>query len=123
MQLQVNWIKNSQNNDWFDLLRLNLEGSYFIGKKGVYVIWYTSPGIAKVIRLGSGNISERLKEHRSNPDIIKYSSYGQLKVSWIILDEYEMPRVEQYLSRIYSPIVGDRYPEAIEEIQVNLIGR
>ena len=123
MQKQVVWIKNTQNNDWFDFLRLNLDSSYFIDKRGVYVIWYASPGTAKVVKLGSGNISERLKEHRLNPDIIRYASYGQLKVSWIILGESEFLGVEKYLARVYSPLVGDRYPEDINEIQVNLIGK
>ena len=75
MLKQVFWIKNTQNNDWFDLLRLNLDAPYFLGKRGVYVIWYTSPGAAKVVRLGSGVISERLREHRSSPDILRYASY------------------------------------------------
>ena len=101
----------------------NVMSSYFLNKRGVYVIWYTSPGTAKVIKLGSGNIAERLKDHRQNQDITKYSSYGQLKVSWIILDESELLGVEKYLSRAYSPIVGDRYPESVTEIKVNLIGQ
>lgn len=123
MQKMVIWVKNSQNNDWFDFLRLNLDASYFLGKRGVYVIWYASPGQAKVVRLGQGNISERLKEHRSNPDVTKYSYYGQLKVSWAILNEYELSGVEKYLSRVYSPLIGDRYSDNIQEIQVNLIGQ
>lgn len=124
MPKQVIWIKNAQNNDWFDLLRLNLDAPYFIGKKGVYVIWYASPGSAKVVRLGQGNISERLKEHRLNDNIIKYSSYGQLKVSWILLnDENELSGIEKYLARIYSPLVGDRYPDDIQEIPITLIGQ
>lgn len=120
---QVVWIKNSQTNDWFDFLRLNLDAPYFLGKRGVYVIWYTSPGLAKVVRLGQGNISERLKEHRSRPDIMQYASYGQLKVSWVILNENELFGVEKFLSRIYSPLIGDRYPVEIQEIPVNLIGQ
>ena len=123
MQKQVTWIKNTQNNDWFDFLRLNLEAPYFINKRGIYVIWYTSPGSAKVVRLGQGNISERLKEHRLNPDITRYASYGQLKVSWIVLNENELSGVEKYLARVYSPLIGDRYPDSVTEIQVNLIGR
>ncbi len=123
MLRRVLWVKNTQNNDWFDFLRLNFDAVYFIRKRGVYVIWYASPGIAKVIRIGSGNISERLKEHRQNPDITKYASYGQLKVSWVILNDSELLGVEKYLARVYSPLIGDRYPESVHEIQINLIGQ
>lgn len=119
---QVIWIKNNQNNEWFDFLRLNLDAPYFMGKNGVYVIWYTSPSIAKVVKVGSGNISERLKEHRSNPEIIKFSNSGQLKVTWIVVGENEMFGIEKFLSRVYSPLIGERFPDD-PEIQVNLIGQ
>jgi hypothetical protein len=123
----VQWIKNSQNNDWFDFLRLNLDAPYFSNKRGVYVIWYTTASIAKVIRIGSGDIAERLKDHRSNPDILKFSDKGQLKVSWVLADgvtllENEIEGVEKYLARVYSPLIGDRFP-AGGEIQVTLIGK
>lgn len=123
----VTWIKNNQNNDWFDLLRLNLDAPYFYGKRGVYVIWYTSPAAAKVIRVGSGNIAERLKAHRANNEIIRYSAYGQLKVAWIIVDnvtvfEKEILGIEAYLAKAYSPLVGDNFPNALL-VPVNLIGK
>lgn len=119
---QVIWIKNNQNNEWFDFLRLNLDAPYFLGKRGIYVIWYTSPSIAKVVRVGSGNISERLKEHRSNPEITKFSNSGQLKVTWIVVNESDVPGIEKFLSRVYSPLIGDRFSDE-PEIQVNLIGQ
>jgi hypothetical protein len=124
---QVKWVKNTQNNEWFDFLRLNLDAPYFNNKVGVYVIWYASPSAAKAIRVGSGNISERLKEHRANQEITKYSSLGQLKVSWVVADSVqlrldEIEGVESYLSRIYSPLVGGRFPN-VTEIQINLIGK
>jgi hypothetical protein len=124
---QVNWIKNTQNNEWFDFLRLNLDAPYFSNKKGVYVVWYVSPSIAKVVRLGSGNIAERLKEHRANHEITKYSSLGQLKVSWVVADgkplfDSEIEGVEVFIAKKYSPLVGDRFPVA-QEVPINLIGK
>ena len=125
--MTVNWTRNTQNNEWFDFLKLNLDSPYFSNKKGVYVIWYTSPLAAKVVRLGSGNIAERLKEHRSNQDILKYSGLGQMKVSWIIADnnpvkDSDLLGIEAFLANHYSPLIGDRYPD-VTPIQVNLIGR
>lgn len=124
---QVKWVKNSQNNEWFDFLRLNLDAAYFNNKVGVYVIWYTSPSSAKVIRVGSGNISERLKDHRMNQEIVKYSSLGSLKVSWVVADSNpllisEIQGVELFLSNKYHPLVNDRFPNA-SEVQINLIGK
>lgn len=123
---QVAWVKNTQNNDWFDFLRLNFDSPYFVGKNGVYVIWYTSPGLAKVVRVGSGVIVDRLKEHRLNPEVTKYSTFGQLKVSWVVVDnitflESDMEGAERYLARVYAPLIGDRFPE-VPEVEISLIG-
>lgn len=121
--MQVNWIKNSQNNDWFDFLRLNLDAPYFSNKRGVYVIWYASPSTARVVRVGSGNIGERLRDHRSNVEITKYSAHGQLKVSWIVVDnENEIQGIEVFLADFYSPLVGENFPR-VPSIRVNLIGQ
>lgn len=120
--LTVNWVKNSNNNESFDLLRLNLNAPYFLNKVGVYVIWYASPsGVNKVIRVGQGDIASRLREHRSNPEILRYSSYGQLKVTWALLNSQEDRNgVEAYLYDSYSPLIGERSPAA-QPISVNLI--
>ena len=127
MPKRVTWVKNTQNNDWFDFLRLDLESPYFVGKNGVYVIWYTAPNSSKAVRVGSGIIAERLKEHRSNPEITKYSNFGQLKVSWVVIDNIsffgnEMEGAERYLARVYSPLIGDRFPN-VPEVEISLIGQ
>ncbi len=119
-QLILNWVKNSNNNQWFDLLRLNLESSYFNNKEGVYIIWYAGPIEAKVIRLGQGNIGDRLREHRTNPEIVRYSHYGQLKVTWAIVPSQYRDGVEAYLFESYNPLIGEKSPAA-QPISVNLI--
>lgn len=123
----LHWIKNGQNNEWFDFLRLNLNAPYFTGKRGVYIIWYTSSlsGTSKVIKVGQGDIGDRLREHRNNPDITKYSSSGQLKVAWALVDninffETDLNGVEAYLSDTYRPLIGERFPFA-QRITVNPI--
>ncbi len=123
--LQVTWQKNTQNNEWFDFLRLDLDAPYFKDKRGVFLIWYASPSQAKVIKIGSGNLAEQLKNLRVNPVILDYSKNGTLKVSWIAvngaLQPEQMNGVEAYLSRIYTPLLGEK--KNAEEIQVNLIGK
>lgn len=119
--LTVNWVKNSNNNESFDLLRLNLNAPYFLNKVGVYVIWYASPsGVNKVIRVGQGDVASRLREHRSNPEILRYSSYGQLKVTWALVNAQYRDGVEAFLYDSYSPLIGEKSPAA-QPISVNLI--
>jgi hypothetical protein len=115
----VNWVKNQNNGQWFDLLRLNLDAPYFQDKEGVYIIWYAGPS-SKVIKVGQGHIGARLKEHRSNPEIVRYSNYGQLKVTWALVEKWDRHGVEAFLFDSYNPILGERSPAA-QPIPVNLI--
>lgn len=118
--LPVVWQKNNQNNEWFDFLRLNLDASYFQGKRGVFAIWYQST-LPKVIKVGSGNIGEQLKTLRLNPAILQYAENGPLKVSWVvangILKDEDIAGAEAYLHDIYNPLVGERNPAQQVEIK------
>ena len=118
--LIVEWVKNQSNNQWFDLLRLDLNSTYFLNKEGVYVIWYAGPTQAKVIRVGQGIIGNRLKEHRENPVIVRYAHYGQLKVSWALITPELRDGVEAFLFDSYNPLIGERLP-AVQPIPINLI--
>lgn len=110
--LIVNWVKNQNNGQYFDFLKLDLSSSYFIGKVGVYVIWYVTPTGGKAIYIGQGNIGERLKNHRENWRITQYSRNGQLKVTWAIISQEYLDRVESGLFKDYAPLEVERTPEA-----------
>lgn len=112
--LQVVWVRNSSNGEYFDLLRLDLTAPYFTVKKvGVYVIWHTSPQGGRVVKVGqSTDIGERLKAHRLDNRITQYATYGALKVTWILLDPSFLDGVEAYLHNIYRPLVWERQPVA-----------
>jgi len=106
------WVRNAQNNEWFDFLRLNFDSAYFRERKGVFVLWYAAGNQSKVIKVGSGNLSEQLKTLRVTPTVLQYGNYGTLKVSWIIangnLREDQFNGVESFLFNLYSPLMGDK---------------
>lgn len=110
--LPVNWVRNQNNGQYFDFLKLDLDSPYFIGKRGVYVIWYTTPTGGKAIYVGQGNIGERLKMHRQNWRITQYSRNGQLKVTWALIDDRLLDGVEAGLYHDYGPLEVERRPEA-----------
>lgn len=106
--LPVKWVK-SVGGEFLDLLRLDLNSNYFSQPRfGVYVIWHTGPSKAPVIRVGQGNIRDRLMAHRSDLQITQFGAAGQLKVSWIIVDRGYFDGVEAFLYDYYRPLVGER---------------
>ena len=113
--LTVNWIKCVDGN-WLDLTRVDFSG---VKTDGVYVIWQVgNPG--PVVRVGQGDIADRLRCHRTDKDVLKYAAPG-LRVTWAAVQANLRDGVERYLADRYSPLVGDCYPDGVQ-IPVNLPG-
>lgn len=114
--MQITWIKNS-NNQWYDLLRLNLSS---IGDaSGVYTIWHGGDN-PRYVRIGSGEIQTRLSAHRNDRDIMAYQTHGLL-VTWAIVPANQQLGAEAYLAERCNPLVGERFPDRTP-IQINLPG-
>nr|BFF39791.1 hypothetical protein BACY1_15960 [Tenacibaculum mesophilum] len=109
--MTVEWIY-CQNNEWCDFLTLNLENQHFNNLNGVYIIWSGKT----IVRLGSGEIKNRIADHRNNPDII---AYPNLKVTWAKINANQMQGVEKYLADVLNPEIGERFPNRTP-IEVNL---
>ena len=114
--MELKWIK-CQGDVWGKLNTVNLAHSYFDSMSGVYVIWHAGSNPATV-RVGQGNIRERLTAHRSDPDVQKYVEQT-LYVTWASVPETLRGGVEAFLAESLGPIVGKRFPETTP-IEVNL---
>ena len=115
--MNLNWIKcGSPNQTWCDFINLNLDHPNLNGVEGVYMIWHGAPNPA-VVRLGQGNIRDRLKAHRLDPEIIKFWSQG-LYATWASVPATSRDGVEKYLANTWSPKVGDAFPN-VAPIAVN----
>ena len=110
--MTVTWGKCNQSNSWCGLKNLNLDHEVFNDLNGVYIIWSDN----EVIRLGSGIIRNRLKEHREAPEI---TAYPNLFVTWAKVNGNQMEGVEKFLADRLNPKVGERFPDRTP-IVVNL---
>lgn len=87
---------------------------------GIYIIWFTSqPGVRNTVRLGKGDVADRVREHRNNPVITAYRQNGQLLVTWATVPEAQRDGVERYLADTLNPLVGDAFPDVVPLV-VNL---
>ena len=110
----ISWVKSVQN-EWFDLEHVNLAN---VAASGVYVIWYTGqPG--RYVKVGQGNIRDRLTAHRGDNAILAYRRNGKLKVTWAAVPAADLDGVERFLGDRLKPLVADRFPAALP-IAVNL---
>lgn len=112
--LTLKWLKCGDDGHWCSLDNLTLDG---IKTQGVYVIWHEGdPGI--VVRIGQGDVADRLAKHRRDPEITQYRQKGTLRVTWAAVSAAQMDGVELYLATEYPPLVGDAFPDC-EPVQVN----
>lgn len=114
----LEWVK-CEGDVWCSFERLDLSN---VISFGVYVIW-KPPALAlstpQVIRVGQGNIAERIAAHRLDPEITQYGP--GLLVTWAEVLGYYVDGVEAFLAQQLRPAVGDRFPLA-PPIAVNLPG-
>ena len=109
---ELNWIK-CQDNKPCDFRTVRLDG---VNTQGIYVIWYRgNPG--RVVRIGQGDIAERLVAHRQDEDILAYQN-RRLYVTWAAVDRRDRDGIEKYLADTFPPLVGERFPQA-DPIEVN----
>lgn len=135
----VKWQKCSYNLFWCrfnpDLLndpRLEsrLETPFGIlrtGIAGVYIIW-TGIDNHTILKVGSGIIKSRFREHLSNPKVQEYRFQGlyatwapialSLKPSGRLDDEHR--GVERFLGVRLNPKLTERLPNNVDPIWVNL---
>lgn len=114
--MTVNW-NQCKGDKWCNLEAVNLAHSHFDGMVGVYVIWHggTSP---KTVRVGQGEIRDRLECHRTDAEILHYEAQG-LFVTWARVSTDSCDGVECFLGEELKPLVGDRFPDC-PKIRVNL---
>lgn len=86
---------------------------------GVYVIWHEGQP-SRVVKVGQGDIRNRLTSHRNDKSITKYNISGVLRVTWAIVPVAQRDGVERFLGDCYKPLIGDRFPNATP-IKVNLV--
>ncbi len=112
MQETLHWKKCGTDSHWCDLSSLVLDK---ISDVGVYIIWHTGLN-PRVVRIGQGNIADRLSQHRNNP---KITAYGDLCVTWASVNsQFHRDGIERYLANQWKPLVGDAFPN-VAPISVN----
>ena len=100
----LKWV-SCEGNVWCDLLRLNLAS---VGPvRGVYIIWHGGFQ-PHAVRVGQGNIAERLGEHRLDHKIRAYDYLG-LWVTWSEVPVSSRDGVEKFLSNALNPWLGMRF--------------
>ncbi|MEP6341742.1 MAG: hypothetical protein ABJ275_00360 [Maricaulaceae bacterium] len=106
--LKLAWVK-SLNDKWLSLSELDFER---IQTTGVYILWHGGEAPA-VVRVGSGDIGTRLRDHYNNMLIRRYEKKGPLMVTWAGLESLsQRDGVENYLIELCRPLVSDYRPEA-----------
>lgn len=115
--MSINWIL-CEGNVWCNFFAVNLSNNHFDGLEGVYVIWCDD---GPCLRVGQGNIRDRLSAHRIHPDFRAYTSHTVL-VTWADVDPAHRDGIELYLANELNPEIGQRFPE-VDPIPVNLPGQ
>jgi hypothetical protein len=111
----LRWIKSTENQ-WLPLNTFNIDG--INTDFGVYVIWHGSPS-PWTVRVGQGDIADRLSCHREDYEVQAYKTNGGLWVTWAAVAPVQADGIERYLADELRPKVGTRWPN-VTPLPVNL---
>ena len=115
-KVDARWVK-CPGDVWCDLFRLDMD-SVGEDEVGVYIIWKPSK-TGRAVRVGKGNIKDRLTQHKNDRKITRHAADGVLLVTWAILPAQRLKGVEKYLGNVLDPLEGQRFPD-VRPITVNL---
>ena len=115
MALDLKWGTCGDDSHWCSLENLNLPLKN--DPAGVYIIWHEGD-LGRVVRIGQGDISDRIEKHRDDSAITRYSKQGTLRVTWATVRKSQRDGVERYLADQWNPLVGDAFPN-VDPIAVN----
>jgi len=111
MPLVLEWMK-CLGDRWCSLFDVRLDSRHLDELNGVYIIWYWEDRyLPAVVRVGQGNIKERLLQDRQKPAILALKDYD-LVVTWAFVGESQRDGVERYLGETLDPIIKSLLPEA-----------
>src|SRR5262249_21297498 len=65
---------------------------------------------SRVVRVGHGEIREPLHYHQEDPEVLAYSRFGTLRITWAGVQSNQMEGVERYLVEHGNPLVEARPP-------------
>jgi hypothetical protein len=85
---------------------------------GVCVIWHAGQ-TPKVVRVGQGDVADRLAAHSRDSTITRYARFGCLYTTWPAVSISYRDGVERFLADRLLPLVGDRHPATVP-VPVNL---
>ena len=107
--LNVSWVKCGKEESWCPLETVDLSE---VRTEGFYVIWHGGKH-SRVVRIGQGDIRDRLTAHRADFEILLYRKAGLLQVTWAAVSAAQRDGVERYLANQWPPLVGDAFPNVL----------
>ena len=110
----MTWIRCANGKEWCPLETVNLAN---VNVDGVYIIWHEG-NPARVVRIGQGDIANRLTSHRQDNVILSYNRFGTLRVTWAAVAAHQVDGVERYFANTWPPLVGEAFPN-VPPIPVN----
>ena len=107
--IKLKWITCGKDRHWCSLEDLDLDTA---SGDGVYIIWHGGDP-SRTVRVGQGNIADRLGAHGNDQDILDYRENGTLRVTWAIVPAYQRDGIERYLADMWKPLIGEAFPDAV----------
>ncbi len=119
MSLTLEWMIGADDN-WCLFEKVDPDDPCFDNLHGVYIVWYgpSEKGEGRVVCAGHGLIRNKIKAHRDDPILSRYSC-RQPFLTWAEVDQQHRESVAAYLNAHLNPLHGSFHGHAVQTL-VNL---
>lgn len=115
--MSVEWVTCGKDDHWCSFQNVNLTN---VDAFGVYVIWVDLGDKGyRAVRVGQGDIADRIKAHRRDTEITDYESEGPMYLTWASINATLVDGAEAFLGDHYDPLVGSQFPD-VPHVILNL---
>jgi hypothetical protein len=110
MQTILDW-KTLDSHNWTSFVDLDLQDSRLEGVTGIFFIWSRDLPYPQSIRIGQGNIRDRLIEMRNDPEVMAYQDKHPY-VAWCSPPQSQIDGIITFMYQERPPLVPAPYPQA-----------
>jgi predicted GIY-YIG superfamily endonuclease len=111
LPIPLAWVTHDRRGQAYRLYDVELSQ---LTAYGVYMIYTAGSllGGPAILRVGQGDVANRLREHRQNLTILSYQRRnGPVMVVWASVSPLIVDGVERYLADRYRPLLGEAFPD------------
>ncbi len=113
----IDWYR-CKGNVWCQLNRVDQHHKNLEGVEGIYIVWYGFIEDKNIVKIGSGNITNKITELQKDIAIQAFNNFG-LFITWAEAPKGKFNSIVAFLNQTLKPKIPEASPKVLTVAKVN----